>query len=112
MNTADLEKEVAALKRELAKVQGDFNKLAEDSKGASKQLSEAAQEAAAVASAKLEAEANKLMEKFQDVRQTAMKSGEQAMHGVQEQIQERPIVSAATALGIGFALGLLIGRRD
>jgi ElaB/YqjD/DUF883 family membrane-anchored ribosome-binding protein len=112
MNTTDYEKEIAALKRELSKVQADFAKLAEDSKGAAKVATDAAQEAASIAQQKLEAEIHKLSEKFGEARQTAVKGGEQALASVQDQIQERPLPSFAIALGIGFALGMLIGRRD
>ncbi len=112
MNQSDLEKEVAALKKELSKVQSDFSQLAEDSKGAAKHVTEAAKDAAAQATAKLEAEANKLMESLQGAKESALKTGEVAVAGVQDQIQERPLVSAAAALGLGFVLGMLISRRS
>ena len=111
MNQTDLEKEIAALKKELAKVQADFGKLAEDGGNAAKQATDAAQEAVAVATKRLEAEAHKLFEGLQDAGRSAVKTGEGAVAGVHDQIQEKPLVSAAAALGVGFVLGMLVTRR-
>lgn len=112
MSQTDLEKEIAALKKELAKVQADFGKLAEDGGKAAKQATDAANEAVAAATKKLEAEAHKLYEGLQGAGRSALKTGEGAVTGVQEQIQDKPLVSAAAALGIGFVLGMLISRRN
>lgn len=111
MNQTDLEKEIAALKKELAKVQADFGKLSEDGGRAAKQAADAANEAVAVATKKLEAEAQKLYAGLQDAGRSALKTGEGAVAGVQDQIQDKPLVSAATAMGVGFVLGMLISRR-
>jgi ElaB/YqjD/DUF883 family membrane-anchored ribosome-binding protein len=111
MNQSDLEKEVAALKKELAKVQADFGKLAEDGGRAAKQATEAANEAVAAATKKLEAEAQKLYEGLQGAGRSALKTGEDAVAGVQEQIQDKPLLSAVAALGVGFVLGMFLSRR-
>lgn len=111
MNQTDLEKEIAALKKELAKVQADFGKLAEDGGNAAKQASDAAHEAVAVATKKLEEEAKKMYAGLQDAGRSALKTGEGAVAGVQDQIQDKPLVSAAAALGVGFVLGMLVTRR-
>ncbi len=111
MSQTELEKEIAALKKELAKVQADFGKLSEDGGNAAKQAADAANEAVAVATKKLEAEAQKLYEGLKDAGSSALKTGEGAVVGVQDQIQDKPLVSAAAALGVGFVLGMLISRR-
>jgi ElaB/YqjD/DUF883 family membrane-anchored ribosome-binding protein len=111
MNQTDLEKEVAALKKELAKVQADFGKLAEDGGRAAKQATEAAHEAVAAATKKLEEEAQKVYAGLQGAGRSAVKTGENAVTGVQEQIQDKPLASAAAALGLGFVLGMLVSRR-
>jgi ElaB/YqjD/DUF883 family membrane-anchored ribosome-binding protein len=41
-----------------------------------------------------------------------VKAGEGVVVGVQDQIQEKPLASAAAALGVGFVLGMLISRRS
>ncbi len=111
MADSDVQKELTALKKEMAKLQADLRTLTEDSGKAAKQATDTAKEATAAALEKLEAEAQKLMDNLQRASASAVKTGEDTIAGVQENIQERPLVSAAAALGIGFVLGMLITRR-
>jgi ElaB/YqjD/DUF883 family membrane-anchored ribosome-binding protein len=75
-------------------------------------LTDTAQEAIAAATKRFETEAQKLAEGLQDAGRSAVKAGEGVVVGVQDQIQEKPLASAAAALGVGFVLGMLINRRS
>jgi ElaB/YqjD/DUF883 family membrane-anchored ribosome-binding protein len=112
MNDADLQKEFNALKRELETMRGEFGKLAEDTGRATAQASETAKAAVATALSKLEEEGKVLMDKLQNAGQGAVEAGEHAVSGVQAKIEEQPMVSTVTALGVGFVLGMLIGRKS
>jgi len=112
MAANDLEKEIQELRKELGTLQQDVVRLADESGKATKRASDSAQEAAATALAKLEAEAQKLMDKLHDAGERAVRGGETVVAGVEESIQERPLVGTAAALGIGFVLGMLLNRRS
>lgn len=105
MADTDLTKEINTLKRDLDQLQKDFGKLAEDTGNATKQ-------AASAATAKLEEEGQALLEKIRAAAHTASETSSKAVSGVQERIEEKPLVAASTALGIGFVLGMLISRKS
>jgi ElaB/YqjD/DUF883 family membrane-anchored ribosome-binding protein len=112
MTNADLEKEYTALKGELENLQGEFGKLAAETGKASAQAAETAKAAVATALAKLEEEGKMMLEKLQGASQSAVEAGGHAVQGVQEKIEERPMTATLTALGVGFVLGMLIGRKS
>jgi ElaB/YqjD/DUF883 family membrane-anchored ribosome-binding protein len=112
MSNANVDQEYAALKRELESLKGEFGKLAEETGKATAQASETAKAAVATALAKLEEEGKMVLEKLQSASQSAVEAGEHAVHGVQETIEERPMTATLTALGVGFVLGMLIGRKS
>lgn len=105
MADIDLNTEINALKRDLDRLQTDFGKLAQDTGRATK-------EATAAAIAKLEDEGKVLMERLRSAGQQATEKGGEAVHAVQERIEERPMMAASTALGLGFILGILLSRKS
>ncbi len=105
MADIDLNTEINALKRDLDRLQTDFGKLASDTGRATK-------EATATAIAKLEEEGQVLMERLRVAGQQATEKGGEAAHAVQERIEERPMMAASTALGLGFILGILLSRKS
>jgi ElaB/YqjD/DUF883 family membrane-anchored ribosome-binding protein len=110
MNQTQMHKET--IKDDVNKVKEEAGKLADDAGKAAKEAGDAATEAFTAGKKMLELEAQRLSEGLKNAASSAVKTGETAMVGVQDQIQEKPIVSAAAALGIGFVLGLLISRRN
>ena len=111
MATNDTEKELQELGKQLAALQKDVGQLSEDTGKVAKQASDTAKEATSAALEKLEAEAKKLMDGMQSAGAQAVKSGETAVHSIEDKIKERPLMSTATALGIGFVVGILLNRR-
>ena len=105
MADIDLNNEINTLKRDLDRLQTDFGKLAQDTGRASK-------EATATAIAKLEEEGKVLMERLRAAGEKATERGSEAVHTVQERIEERPMMAASTAMGLGFILGILLSRKS
>ncbi len=51
------------------------------------------------------------MKKMQDAASGAVESGERVLHNVEGKIEDRPFASVLTVLGVGFAVGWLVGRK-
>lgn len=104
MAQSDLQKEFDAMKKDLGKLQKDFGKLAEDT-------GKATQEARAT----LEEEAQKLWDRLQNAGETVaenvVETGEGMVDSVQRTIEDRPLIAAATALGVGVVVGFLLSRK-
>jgi ElaB/YqjD/DUF883 family membrane-anchored ribosome-binding protein len=111
MAKSQLDREIRTLERELAQLRADVGHLAKDTGKAARQVGDTAQEAGAVALAKLQEEAARLLDSLKGAGQSAVEGGEGVVATVHERIDEHPLVAAAAALGIGFAVGMLLARR-
>jgi ElaB/YqjD/DUF883 family membrane-anchored ribosome-binding protein len=111
MAVTQLEKQVKALKRDLDRLQADFGKLTNDTGRAARQASDTAHEASATALAKLEEEATRLLDALKGAGHSVVEGGEDVVTGVHDQIQERPLIAAAAAMGLGLVVGMVIARR-
>ena len=111
MAVTELEKQVKALRKDLERLQSDFGRLTNDTGKAARQASDTAHEAGATALAKLEEEAMRLLDALKGAGQSVVEGGEDVVAGVHDQIQERPLVAAAAAMGVGLVLGMIIARR-
>jgi ElaB/YqjD/DUF883 family membrane-anchored ribosome-binding protein len=100
----DLSKEFDNLKEDLVRLQKDLANLSAAS-------GSAASDALGSAKATLEQEAQKLLENIQQAAGGLKQEGERALHQAEKQIEDRPVSSLLTTLGIGFALGWLVSRR-
>lgn len=118
-DSADLRKELNALKKDLAALRGDVTTLSETSASTAREgiqaIMDAAKEATAQAREKITQEAEHLADKVrqgaQDVAQKAKQTGTAALEEVEQQVRERPLTSVLTALGVGFVVGMLVTRR-
>ena len=100
----DFNKEVDSIKDDLKKLQADLKRLTDASTEMGADLYNTARE-------KLEIEANKLMEHFQETAGDVKGQGKKVMQDVEQRVEEKPVSSVLMTLGIGFALGWLIGRK-
>ena len=104
MADRDLTKEFDTLKKDFQDLQKDLKKVVETGGRAAGEEVEAARN-------KLQQEAEVLMKKMQDAASGAVESGERVLHNVEGKIEDRPFASVLTVLGVGFAVGWLVGRK-
>jgi ElaB/YqjD/DUF883 family membrane-anchored ribosome-binding protein len=104
MPERDLQKEFDDLKHELSKLQEDLGRVAE-------QGSTVAVDAAAVARDRLEEEAQRIIERIQEAAESAAEKGKHVIGDVERRVEEKPVPSALTALGVGLVIGILLSRR-
>ncbi len=111
MAVTELDKQMKALKKDLDRLQADFGRLTNDGGKAARQASSTAHEASASALAKLEEEATRLVDGLKGAGQSVVEGGEDVVAGVHEKMQERPLIVAAAALGVGLVVGMVIARK-
>ena|SRR5690554_6950580 len=95
-----LEKELESLRKDLKTLQDDMKK-AVGSGG----------DAVAAARAKLEAEADRLMQNLSSAASGVRDQGTAMLETVEGKIEEKPLATVLTTFGIGFVIGWLIGRK-
>jgi ElaB/YqjD/DUF883 family membrane-anchored ribosome-binding protein len=104
MPERDLQKEFDELRNELSKLQEDLGRVAE-------QGGTVAKDAATLAVERIEAEAQRLIEKIQDTAEAAGAKGKELVSDVEHRVEEKPVSSALTALGVGLIIGIILSRR-
>jgi ElaB/YqjD/DUF883 family membrane-anchored ribosome-binding protein len=104
MAERDLQKEFDGLKGELSKLQEDLARVAE-------QGGTVAKDAASVARDRLEEETQRLIERIQDAAEAAASRGKDVVADVERRVEEKPVPSALTALGVGLVVGILLARK-
>ena len=119
MAEADLRRDLDALKKDLAALRGDVTSLSESTAKSAKETianaTEAAKDAVATARTKLMEEAEVMVDKLRsgatDVVGTVKEKGAEAVGSLEHTIEEKPLTSVLTALGVGFAVGWLATRK-
>lgn len=114
----DLNKEIAKLQAELADMRDQLKSAVKAGGNAVKENAEgaldSAKELTAAARDKLVEEAEALLSKLREgaagTVDTIKETGKKALGGVESTIEERPVTSVLTALGIGFAIGWLVTK--
>lgn len=119
MAESDLRRELNTLRSDLASLRGDVTTLSEKAGKTTKEtiqeIMDAAKEATSNARAKLAEEADVLVNKVKhsasDVAHSVKETGSAVVRGVEHQVEERPMTSVLTALGIGFLVGWMVSRK-
>lgn len=119
MAEAELRRELETLRKDLATLRGDVTTLSQTAGKTTKEtiqeIMDAAKEATTNAKAKLMDEADMLVNRVKsgasDVAGQVKHTGAQVLENVEHQVEEKPMTSVLTALGIGFVVGLLLSRR-
>ena len=101
---AEIEREIAKLMRDLENRVGRLNTLTK--RGAS----HAASEASEFVSETLSETADRLRNGAHEVSDEAARFGTDALRKIEEEIEQRPLLTLAIAAGIGFLAGMA-GRR-
>jgi len=92
-----LKKDVDALRKDLDALRKDLLGAVDSLKG--------------TASGRAEAELDALRKRLDRVATNARASGRESLRQVEDQIEERPLVSLAMAFAVGLILGRLFDRR-
>jgi ElaB/YqjD/DUF883 family membrane-anchored ribosome-binding protein len=96
----DLAESIESITHRFEQLKEDFTGLLQDAKGVGTNGVGAIRDGATSA-------INEIEERLVDLK----KAGGRAIHTVENQFEERPILSAAIAMGIGYFLFRLFGRR-
>lgn len=100
----DLQDELAQLRKDLDGVRSDLAKLAKTSGSAAESGVQAARE-------RLEAETEQLLERIRTAADSAGEKGRSMLHGVEQEVGEKPLSSVLTAFGVGAFLGWIASRK-
>lgn len=101
---AELEREISKLMRELEQRVGRLNTLTK------RGTSHAADEASSLISDTLSETADRLRNSAHAMSDEVARSGNEALRRIEEEIEQRPLLTLAVAAGIGFLAGMA-GRR-
>ncbi len=114
----DMQKELDNLRSELASMRDELSKVAKNGAAAMKESAvgafDAAKDMTGAAREKLMEEAEALLTKLRagaaGVADQVKETGVKAIGSVEHTIEERPVTSVLTALGVGFAIGWLVTK--
>ncbi len=114
----DVSKELAKLQAELADMRDQLTAVAKAGSSTVKESAAGALDAAkgmtSAARDKLVEEAEALLAKLREgaagTVETIKETGKKAIGSVEHTIEERPVTSVLTALGVGFAIGWLVTK--
>ena len=92
-------------------LKSDINSIRSDIDVLRKDLSTALSRLTGTASNRAEAEVQALQRRINKIAEDVQTSGRDGLRAVEEQIEERPLVSLAMAFAAGIVLGRLFDRR-
>ncbi len=104
MAERNLQKEIDDLKANFAQLQKDWEKMA--STGESM-----AGDVLSTAKKRFDEEAQKLMDNLQKAAENIQDHGKKMYSQVERQVEEKPIASLMTTLGVGFIIGWLVSKK-
>ncbi len=104
MAERNLQKEIDDLKANFAQLQKDWEKMA--STGESM-----ASDVLSTAKKKLDEEAQKIMDSLQKAADGVQDQGKKMLGQVERQVEEKPVASLMTTLGVGFIIGWLVSKK-
>ena len=96
---------------QMSELKDDFAKLRGDLSGIVRTLMDATKAEAGEARDRLEAKAHEQIDALARGLNRGKETGRHCAHVVCEQIEENPMASVLTALGVGFLIGILIHRK-
>lgn len=99
------------LQQELDSLKTNFNQLKKDWDEMAATGGSMAGDVLAATKKKFDEEAQKLMENLQKAAETVQDHGKKMYDQVERQVEEKPVTSLMTTLGVGFIIGWLIGKK-
>lgn len=103
--------EESSLHQHMGNLKDDLARLRSDLADVARTMMDAGKETSAEAKAKLEAKAREQIDQLARAMSTTRERGRLAAGKLCDQIEERPMASVLTALGVGFLVGLIINNR-
>lgn len=112
MTTREVRRDIAGLKKDLDRLQADLKQITRRGGSAAKHVSaDAIENVREAASGVLEEGGERMRSVMHDATDVVKDKGQDVVHGMKDQIEERPVTSALVTMGLGFALGILLARK-
>ena len=99
------------LQQEIDSLKTNYNQLKKDWDEMAATGGSMAGDVLAATKKKFDEEAQKLMENLQKAAETVQDHGKKMYDQVERQVEEKPVTSLMTTLGVGFIIGWLIGKK-
>lgn len=103
MAEAGFEKDVEQLKKDIAQLRADLSTIGEG-------VRKMSTDAVGATQAKVKSIAQDALDEFHNKLNEAKSQGKKAMHDLEREIKDNPLISLAVAFGIGFVLSKLLDR--
>ena len=104
MTESTMQQELEAIRNDLKQLQADTARLKDAGLDLTRDMVSNARQ-------KLETETQRLLKRLQDGAESMKHHGQEALHKIEKQVDERPLASLLTAAGVGFVLGWLVSRK-
>jgi ElaB/YqjD/DUF883 family membrane-anchored ribosome-binding protein len=112
MTTREVRRDIAALKKDLDRLQDDLRQITRRGGSAARHITaDAVENVRGAAAGVIEEGTERVRSVVHDAKDVVKDKGHDVMEGVKDQIEERPVASALVTMGVGFALGIILARR-
>ena len=99
------------LQQEIDTLKSNFNQLKKDWDEMAAQGGSMAGDVLAATKKKFDEEAQKLMDNLQKAAENIQDHGKKMYSQVERQVEEKPVASLMTTLGVGFIIGWLVSKK-
>ena len=99
------------LQQELDSLKTNYSQLKKDWDEMTAKGGNMAGDVLAAAKKKLDEEAEKLMENLQNAADRVQDQGKKMLDQVERHVEEKPVASLMTTLGVGFIIGWLVAKK-
>lgn len=103
MAEAGFEKDLEQLKKDIAQLRADLSTIGEG-------VRKISTEAVGATQARVKSVAQEALDEFQNKVNEAKSHGKKAMHDLEREIKDNPLISLAVAFGVGFVLSKFLDR--
>ncbi|CAN5632545.1 hypothetical protein BH23DEI1_BH23DEI1_24550 [soil metagenome] len=112
MTTKEVRRDIAGLKKDLDRLQGDLRQITRRGGSAARHVtSDAVESMKGAAAGVLEEGTDRMRSVMHDASDVVMERGHDVFESVKDQVEEKPVASALITMGVGFALGLFLARK-
>ena len=99
------------LQQEIDSLKTNYNQLKKDWDEMAATGGSMAGDVLAATKKKFDEEAQKLMDNLQKAAETVQEHGKKMYDQVERQVEEKPVASLMTTLGVGFIIGWLVSKK-
>lgn len=112
MTTREVRRDIAALKKDLDRLQDDLRQITRRGGSAARHITaDAVENVRGAAANVLEEGSDRVRSVMHDATGVVREKGHEMVEGVVHRVEEKPVASALVTMGLGFALGIFLARR-